>query len=174
MSDIVVSNTTPLITLLSIGKLDLLKRLYRKIYIPQAVFQEMEKGKHRDAYIDLKQQNWIEIREIKDEFAFLSLIEIVDKGEAEAIILYQEMSANLLLIDERMGRQQAQLRNCKITGTAGILIAAKQMGFLNKIKPLLIQARDNGMRISEELFFFYIKRTRRVVITYLKLYKTTC
>ena len=157
MSDIIVSNTTPLITLISIGKLDLLKRLYRKIYIPQAVFQEMENGKHKDAYINLKQQNWIEIREIKDEFALLNLTKIVDKGEAEAIILHQEMNANLLLIDERMGRQQAQIRNCKITGTAGILIAAKQMGFLNEIKSLLLLARENGMRISDELFFFILK-----------------
>lgn len=38
----VVSNTTPLIALSDIGRLELLHRLYSEILIPEAVFNEVE------------------------------------------------------------------------------------------------------------------------------------
>jgi predicted nucleic acid-binding protein len=48
-----VSNTTPILSLLKIGKLDILKALYQTILIPQAVYQEIEAGKDRSFYTDL-------------------------------------------------------------------------------------------------------------------------
>lgn len=152
MSDIVISNTTPIITLLSLGKLDLLRELYDKIYIPQAVYQEIEDGKHKPFYTDLKQLSWIEIKTVQNELALSILSNDLDKGEAEAIILYKEMNANLLIIDEKLGRQEAENKNCIVTGSLGVLIAAKQVGLIEEIKPLLLQARANGIRISDKLF----------------------
>ena len=63
----VVSNTTPIISLLKIGKLSILADLYQEIIIPKEVFNEIENGKSKPYYIDLSKLNWIEIKEIKDE-----------------------------------------------------------------------------------------------------------
>lgn len=63
----IVSNTTPLISLLKIDKLAILKELYSEIIIPQEVYNELEKGKYKDYYTDLTKLDWIEIKSIKDE-----------------------------------------------------------------------------------------------------------
>jgi len=57
----VISNTTPILSLLKIDKLDLLKELYEKVTIPFAVFQEIENGKEKQYYQDLTLLSWIEI-----------------------------------------------------------------------------------------------------------------
>lgn len=152
MPDIVISNATPLITLLSIGKLELLKELYDKIYIPKAVFDEIEEGKHKSFYVNLEEISWVEIKQAENKFALRILTNELDKGEAEAIILYEEMNAQLLIIDEKLGRDIARRESCQITGSLGILIAAKRMSLITKVKPLLVEARKNGIHISDRLF----------------------
>ncbi|MCL2722295.1 MAG: hypothetical protein FWD47_13280 [Treponema sp.] len=106
----IVSNTTPILNLLKIGKLDLLHKLYNKIYIPQAVYREIETGKDREYYIDLKNFNWIEIVQIQSVNARLYLFDL-DDGEAETIILAQELKADAAIIDEQLGRRYAALVN---------------------------------------------------------------
>ena len=69
----VISNTTPIISLLSIDKIDLLKVLYGQIIIPQSVYLEIEQGKHKPYYTDLTQINWIEIKEIKNQDTIVNL-----------------------------------------------------------------------------------------------------
>lgn len=61
MPDKVIVNTTPIISLLKLQKVDLLKVLYKKIIIPNAVFMEIEKGKNKPYYLDLSEESWIEI-----------------------------------------------------------------------------------------------------------------
>ena len=61
----VVSNTTPLLSLIKIGKLNVLEKLYNKVLIPQAVFHEIEDGKNKDYYIDISKLDWIEIKPIQ-------------------------------------------------------------------------------------------------------------
>lgn len=66
----VVSNTTPLISLLKISRLDILRELYKEITIPFAVYQEIEAGKSKDYYQDLSNvsraayisKNWLRSR----------------------------------------------------------------------------------------------------------------
>lgn len=68
----VVSNTTPIISLLKLGRLAILKELYRKIIIPhQEVYNEMEKGRRKEYYSDLEKLGWFEIKSIKDENPYL-------------------------------------------------------------------------------------------------------
>jgi predicted nucleic acid-binding protein len=62
----VVSNTTPLISLLKIGKLEILRNLYGEILVPQAVFNEIEAGKTKEFYIDISETGWIRIEKIKN------------------------------------------------------------------------------------------------------------
>ena len=99
----VVSNTTPIITLLSISKLDLLEEIYGRIIIPRGVFEEIECGKNKVFYTDLSHIEWIEIADIRDRKP-LKYLNDLDKGEAEVIVLANEIEADLVIIDERLGR----------------------------------------------------------------------
>ena len=121
-----VSNTTPILSLLKIGKLDLLQKLYGKIKIPNAVFREIEAGKDRDYYTDITKLSWIEIIPIQSNSARLYLFDL-DDGEAETIILAQEQAADVVIIDDKLGRRYAAQINIPITGTIGILLKAKNV-----------------------------------------------
>lgn len=146
----VVSNTTPLISLLKISKLSLLQELYGEIYIPRAVFEEIEAGKNKDFYEDLSQTEWIKILDVNDKNASKYFLDI-DAGEAEAIILAIELNADLILMDEKLGRFYANNANLAISGTIGVLIKAKSLGFISTLKPLLIELRQKKVWINEEL-----------------------
>lgn len=77
----------------------------------------------------------------------------LDIGEAEGIALALELEADLLLIDERLGRMTAKYFDLEILGLLGILVQAKQEGLINEIRPLLDQLRfEIGFRISKQLY----------------------
>ncbi len=81
----------------------------------------------------------------------------MDRGEAEAIALAEELGANILLIDERAGRQVAQERGLTVVGTLSILLSAKQHGLCAQIRPLLD-------RLQNEIWFFVSKDLRATVL----------
>ena len=146
----VVSNTTPILSLLKIGKLDLLQKLYGKIKIPNAVFREIEAGKDRDYYTDITKLSWIEIIPIQSNSARLYLFDL-DDGEAETIILAQEQAADVVIIDDKLGRRYAAQINIPITGTIGILLKAKERGLITAVTPLLYELRNKSSWINDSL-----------------------
>lgn len=146
----VVVDTTPLLSLLKLNRLDLLHNLYGKVIIPHAVFEEIEAGKLFDFYEDLSNINWIEILRIQDENAVFAL-ETLDAGEAETIALAIEINADLVVIDEKLGRYEAKKRGLRLTGTLGILLKAKEKGFISEIKPLLSKLTSQNRWISNQL-----------------------
>jgi predicted nucleic acid-binding protein len=132
----VVSNTTPILSLLKIDKLELLKSLYGSIFISEAVFREIEAGKNKEYYINLKEINWITIEAV-NSLSSRSYLFDLDDGEAETLILAQEKQANLVIIDEKCGRRYAQILNIPLTGTIGVLLKAKEKGLIGAICPFL-------------------------------------
>lgn len=146
----IVSNTTPIISLLKIGKLSILKDLYREIYVPKEVFAEIQNGKDKEYYTDLSKINWIKIAKIQNEKSLSYFLDL-DKGEAETIILTTEISADLIIMDETLGRFHAKHANLKITGTLGVLLKAKKSGNIEKIKPLLYELKNKGIWLSNGL-----------------------
>jgi predicted nucleic acid-binding protein len=97
----IVSNTTPIISLLKLSKLEILKNLYSEIIVPKAVYEEVEAGKNKPYYKDLNKFQWMQIREVADRNS-LKFFYNLDTGEAEAIVLAKEINAQLLLIDEKL------------------------------------------------------------------------
>ena len=95
----VISNTTPILSLLRINKLHLLRELYTTVTIPLAVFKEIENGRKKAFYKDLSKFNWIIIKKIKNSASIDRFIEL-DDGEAEVLILANELHADLVLMDE--------------------------------------------------------------------------
>jgi len=146
----VVSNTTPIISLLKIDKLHVLKELYGVIYLPLEIFNEIEAGKNKDFYVDLSKFEWIKIQKIKNKKSLSYFLDL-DKGEAEAIVLATEIGADLIILDETLGRFHAKHAGLKVTGTLGILLKAKQLGFVSELKSLLLELRIKGIWLSDRL-----------------------
>ena len=152
----VVSNTTPIISLLKIGKLEILKNLYGNIYISNGVFNEIEAGKNKIFYKDLSQVAWIFIQDIKNKKAIDYFLDL-DKGEAESIILASEIDEDLIILDETLGRFHAKHAGLKITGTLGVLLKAKQLAIIPVIKPLLLELKSKDIWLSEKLILKVLK-----------------
>lgn len=146
----VVSNTTPIISLLKIDKLTILKELYGEIFIPQEVFNEIEAGKLKEYYTDLSKLEWIKVVKIKDEKSLSYFLDL-DKGESETIILANELGAHLIILDEILGRYHAKHAKIKVTGTLGVLLKAKKSGFISELKPLLYELKVKGIWLSNNL-----------------------
>ncbi len=117
----VVSNTSPLRYLRCIGEQDLLKRLFAKILIPKAVFQELTHENAPEIVRNFMQSSpaWIEVHDVGDVLD--CSLHHLDTGEKEAILLAEQMQADILLIDEKKGRFTAMDRGLTVVGTLGIL-----------------------------------------------------
>lgn len=148
---LIVSDTSPITNLIKIDQLDLLKILFQQAIIPQKVYEELADYENQGNVID--SQSWIIVKAVKDQSAVERLKNILDPGEAEAIILAQELKANFLIIDERKGRKIAETRGITITGLLGVLIRAKKKEIVPKLKPLLDKLISlGGFRISKTLY----------------------
>jgi uncharacterized protein len=156
MAVIIVSDTSPLSGLAIIGSLSLLQQLYEQVLIPPAVANELARGGEDDDRITLVLLlNWIEVRKPTNVqlVAMLENESNLDRGEAEAIVLALELSVDELLIDERLGRREANQRGLSIIGLLGVLLVAKRRGIVVAIRPLIddlmVQA---GFRVSGQLY----------------------
>ena len=113
----IISNTTPLIGLASIGKFELLQQLFETIIIPQAVYDEAvvsgrEKG---GAKQEISSSEYVEVVSVEDYLAVEVLLDELDQGEAEVIVLAHELNADWVLMDEKKGcRKLTQLGINKI------------------------------------------------------------
>ncbi len=151
---IVVSDTSVLINLAWLDKLPLLNKLYGDLLLPQAVWMEVvEKGAEKPGAADVKAADWIQVCEVSNKALVQALRQDLDAGEAEAIALALEANADLLLMDERLGRATAQHFGLRYIGLIGVLITAKQRGFIVNIKPDLDRLRQvAGFVVSESLY----------------------
>ena len=152
----VVSNTTPLITLASIDKLDLLQKLFGKIYIPHAVLKEVKAGKGKIGYFEIDSCEWIIPQKIANVFSRNYLIDL-DDGEAETIILAEELHADIVLIDEILARSFAEVRGLTLSGSLGVLLEAKKRGIISQIKPLIEKMLTNKRYLSEKIILDLLK-----------------
>ncbi len=151
---IVVSNSSPLVALTAINHTHLLPELYGRVIIPGAVWDEViVSGQNHSGVAELSQAPWLQRQAVTDSKLVLALQETLGLGESEAIVLAVERQADLLLIDERLGRRTAQRFGLNIVGVIGVLIEAKPKGLIPAIKPLLLQLRQmEGFRLSETLY----------------------
>jgi uncharacterized protein len=151
---IVVSDTSPIINLAVIGRLDILPALFGKIVVPLKVFEEITvQGADMPGADEVQKSSWVEVRKCSNTTFIQALQFQVDAGEAEDIALALELGAALILIAERLGRQLAKAYHLPIMGLLGVLKIAKEKGLILQIKPLLDQLINiAGFRISKELY----------------------
>ena len=131
MSKIVVADSTCLIALSKINKLNLLELLFKKIYIPKAVYDEVvTKGNGRPGSNEIKEANWIIMQNTKDSLAVNALRLQLGAGESEAIILAKEMKADFIILDDWRARQAALGLELPVIGTVAILAKSVEKGFI--------------------------------------------
>jgi uncharacterized protein len=139
VSESVVSDSTCLIGLERVGKLDILPALFDSVMIPPEVEREFG-GTFA----------WLKVENLSNNLLVAALEMIVDAGEAEAIALASERNC-LLISDDKQARTAAKRLGIAIIGTVGILIRAKQNGIITEIKPILDALDANEFRISRAL-----------------------
>ncbi|MEQ8974133.1 MAG: DUF3368 domain-containing protein [Coleofasciculus sp. C1-SOL-03] len=151
---IVVSNTSPIFYLSTIGQLDLLRQLYNEVVIPTTVFNEITNVGNTDASASIVPTlTWVKTQSATDQAFVNRLRTELDPGEAEAIALAVELNADRLLMDERLGRGAAMRVGLQVTGVLGILIAAKRNNLIQEVKPLLDALIDRvGFWVEEQLY----------------------
>ena len=121
----IVCNSSVLITLDNAGVLHVLKDLFKEILIPKAVRKEV--------FGRRKLPVFVKCVEISESIALKVLKTNLEAGEGEAICLYEEMDADLLIIDDLEGRRVAQGLGINITGTLGVLLLAKKNNLLIRL-----------------------------------------
>jgi predicted nucleic acid-binding protein len=152
---IVISDTTPILSLIKIDRLKILEELYKKIIIPKAVYDELIINIDYQDEIDIiKRCTFIQIENVEENLSVVLLQRELklDRGESEAIVLAKNINADLIIIDERKARRIAKDVGLKVTGTLGILVEAKQQGLIKELKSLLDELMDNNIRISRKLY----------------------
>ena len=141
----VISNSSPLIALIQIGRLELLKQLYTRILIPVAAAKEVKPT------LD-KLPSWISLRALADPLQPKIVSASIGPGERHVISLGLELGTALLILDDQPARRLAKSVGLRVIGTVGILMAGKERGLLSKIRPELDRLRAVRFFMDQELY----------------------
>jgi|SRR5471030_183840 predicted nucleic acid-binding protein len=143
---LVVADTSPINYLVLIDQIEILPLLYTRILIPPAVLEELRHPAAPEPVRDwvAHPPGWLEVLPPKSSVTIAQL----DVGESEAIALATEMNAEVLLIDEQAGRQEAARRGLKVAGTLSVLDEADQAGFIN-FDAAVARLRQTSFRVSQ-------------------------
>jgi len=137
----IVSDTSCLILLDKLGKIELLKSLFGKITITQIIADEF--GRIIPDFINIETAVDKNYQKILESF--------LDAGEASAIALCLEKDDSLLIVDDFKARREAKQLGIKYTGTIGVLIVAKEKGLINSVSEIINEIKKTDFRISEKL-----------------------
>ena len=129
---IVVADSGPLHHLILLDHSELLRRLYSRVVVPDAVASELSTAGAPPIVRDWIRQppSWVSVVPVGLE-AVETITDDLDLGERSAIALAATLGVDLLLIDEAAGRAEARRRNLRVTGTLGVLRAGAEQGLVN-------------------------------------------
>ena len=153
---IVISGTTPLISLLKIERLDLLEKIFGQVIIPNGVFNELTQNKsYAQEAKTIMSADFVVTKSVSDKKAveILEKTTSLDKGESEAIILFSELKAELMLMDERRGREVALKLKIPLSGTLGVLLEAFDKNIISReeIEQYLDEFQKQNRRFSRKI-----------------------
>ena len=149
----IVVNSTPLISLGLLNQLDLLQKIFGRVILPYAVYNEVIiKGKGKAGYENLSAVDWFHITDVDNSELKRSIMIELDEGEAEVICIAKEKNMPFVCIDEFAGRQYAKLLGLEVIGTLGVLLVGKQKGYIREIKSMLEKLIINDRYIGRALY----------------------
>jgi len=145
---ILIADSSALIALSIVDKLNILEEIFGNVYVPRAVYEEISKEDKLESY-NLVQYCKDKVLDIKSGANFnISL----GKGESEAIVLYTEQNADFLLCDDKKAKKFAQSFGLKVIGSLGVLLKAKDAKLIDKIAPLLDILKDSKIFIDDKTY----------------------
>jgi predicted nucleic acid-binding protein len=156
-----VSNTTPLRYLIAIEQEHLLGRLFEKVLVPGAVHEELTDSRTPETVRGrvLSMPAWLEVRTVPESQTTTFPVTL-HRGERQAILLAEALRADVLLIDEQIGRTIALGRNLPVSGTLGVLERADTMGFVSDFRQVLYRLKESGFFITAALEQQLLERHR--------------
>jgi uncharacterized protein len=159
---IVVSNTSPLISFSSIDSFDLLRTIFATITIPEEVYQEIVvQGQDRPGANEVAAASWVARRAVTDYQAVRYMISStrLERGESEAIVLANELTADYLILDDLAARRYALEQNLPVIGTIGILVVAREKQLIPSVKQAMDALRGAGRYIHKNVYDEALRRT---------------
>jgi len=162
----IVSNATPLIYLAKIGKIDLLRKVFGEVFIPEQVkIEVVDKGKQlreKDAYLIEKaiEEGWLKVSKTKILKSPIKL----ESGETAVLSLAKKLGLKEVLMDEISARTAARLLKLTPRGTIFVLLKAlekKEMN-LNEFLEVLRELANHGFRLKEEVYLEAVRKAREI------------
>ena len=143
---VIVADTSPVNYLVVINQIGILPRLYKRVLIPPAVFDELTHPAAPGPVREWTERrpDWLEVKSPKNTVALAQL----DLGESQAIALASELGAGVVLIDELAGRKEATSRGLKVAGTLSVLDDADRAGLV-KFDDAIARLRKTSFRVSQ-------------------------
>ncbi len=155
-----VSNTTPIISLSSIGRIEILRDIFQEIIISQAVYEEI-KAKQGYGYYEVD-SDFIKVETVQSEEYREILLNKLDIGEAETIMLSKEIKADNTIIDENIGYFIAKEYNLNVIRTLSILLKAKENNIITEVKPLIDEMILKGRWYSNHVYYLFLKKANEI------------
>ena len=145
----VAADASPLIGLAAAGAFELLRELFGRVTVTEAVRDEVLAGGDLPGGSELTAAigaGWIEVTRTPTD---LERYPELGAGEASTLLLAIEHGGEcLVLMDDSLGRARARALNLSVTGVAGCLLAAKRGGLIESVRPVLERLADRGFWIS--------------------------
>jgi len=160
--ELVVSDTSPLLNLALIQQLDLLESQFSNITVPRQVWDELAAGEGvLDALRELRDDEFLRVVDVAQSNLFTEIRHELDRGETAAICYAIKHEADLILLDEKDGRQVARRHDLTITGVIGILLRGAKAGQI-ELKDELDSLREAGFWISDDLYSEVLSRVENL------------
>lgn len=145
----VVSNTTPFISLSSVGLLHLLPAVFGDIVVAPSVVDECSEG-GRIVVPNLLTLPWVQVVAVQSQLQLPALFEL-DRGERDTLLLAASQVSPMVLMDEKLGRNMAEYMGFQVMGTLGVLAKARTQGFIPSFLQAATGMRAQGIYFNETL-----------------------
>lgn len=160
---LVIADSGPIFSLATVDKLELLDNLFGNVKIPQAVWHEITLNESVSYYNKIVKYFDGKVEKIT---TFNELTFIMDYGESESVILYRELNADFLLIDDKKARRIVENLNINCIGTLGLLTIAKDKKLINELRPIFVEFLNNKRYYSLEMLNTILTKNNERKINY--------
>jgi len=145
---LVIADSGPIFSLALVDELNLLNSFFDSIKISQAVWDEISSHDSKPFHQRICHYFIDKVEQIK---GINDLTFVMDYGESQSVILYKELKADFLLIDDKKARSFAENFGINCIGTIGLLSISKDKGLIGNLKPIFDEFIKNKRYYSIDL-----------------------